>query len=131
MTIAKLQQSNHVHPLKNRTVANNKQPEKTAGKIGKPFGTVLNEKIANQGVRFSAHAIHRMDERSITRSHNDLERLNAGVERAKAKGSKDSMVLMDEMAYIVSVKNQTVITALTKEMSKDNVFTNIDSVAIV
>ena len=131
MTIAELQRSNHVHPLKNRTVDNTKQPETTTGNIGKSFGDVLNEKITDQGVRFSAHAIRRMDERNITLSHDDLERLNTGVERAKEKGSNDSIVLMDEMAYIVSIKNQIVITALTKEMSKENVFTNIDSVAIV
>ncbi len=131
MTIAELQQTNHVHPLKNRTVEPTKQfPEKPT-EVEKSFGDVLSQKISDQGVRFSAHAIHRMDERNITLSHAEVERLNAGVERAKAKGSNDSLVLMDEMAYIVSVKNQTVITALTKEMSKDNVYTNIDSVAIV
>jgi len=131
MDIAELQRLNHVHPIKNRAVDQVKQTKQSAEAVNPSFGDVLNEKIAGPGIKFSAHAIHRMDERNITLSRSDLIRLNTGVERARAKGSNDSIVLMDEMTYIVSVKNQTVITALTKEMSRDNVYTNIDSVAIV
>ncbi len=131
MNIAELQRLNNVHPIKNRTIDNVKQANQSTGAVNPSFGDVLNEKIAGPGIKFSAHAIHRMDERNITLSRSDLVRLNNGVERARAKGSHDSVVLMDEMTYIVSVKNQTVITALTKEMSQDNVYTNIDSVAIV
>jgi flagellar operon protein len=136
MKVAELQRLNNALPLKNRPVDDvksiNQQP---AGKVEqqntRPFGQVLQTKLDEQQLRFSAHALHRMDERNINLSQSDIKRLSEGVERARAKGSRDSLVLMDEMAYIVSVKNHTVITALTKEMSKDNVYTNIDSVSIV
>ncbi|MFH1851036.1 MAG: TIGR02530 family flagellar biosynthesis protein [Candidatus Neomarinimicrobiota bacterium] len=136
MTIAELQRLNQVHPVNSRPVKQvgqpqEKQPDETTATRSVSFGDVLNKQLADQNLRFSAHALHRMNERNISLSQEDIQRLNSGVERARAKGSNDSLVLMDEMAYIVSVKNQTVITALTKEMSKDNVYTNIDSVAIV
>jgi flagellar operon protein len=52
------------------------------------------------------------------------------VDRAAAKGSRDSLVLLDQTAMVVSVKNRTVITALGRDQARDNVFTNIDSAVI-
>ena len=96
------------------------------------FGDILNQKIAEQHkLKFSAHAIKRMDQRGLHPSPVELERLSEGVEKAKEKGSQSSLILVDEMAYVVSVKNDTVITALDKNAAQGNVFSNIDSVAIV
>ena len=52
------------------------------------------------------------------------------MNKAAAKGSKDALVMMDDTAMVVSVKNRTVITALPKEQARDNVFTNIDAAVI-
>lgn len=131
MTIAELQRLNQVHPLTDRTIAKTRQGAGANDVSQTSFGQVLDEQVKSQGIRFSAHALQRMDERNIELSSEDLNRLNNGVERAMAKGSRDSLVLMDEMAYIVNVKNQTVITVMSQEMSRDNVYTDIDSVAIV
>jgi flagellar operon protein len=59
-----------------------------------------------------------------------LDRLNGGVARAAAKGSRDSLVLLDDTAFVVSVRNRTVITAVDRARMRDQVFTNIDSAVI-
>ncbi|HEX3047301.1 MAG TPA: flagellar biosynthesis protein, partial [Bacillota bacterium] len=57
--------------------------------------------------------------------------LRDAVNKAEAKGARESLILMDQMALVVSIKNRTVITAVDNESLKDNVFTNIDSAVIV
>lgn len=82
-------------------------------------------------LKFSNHAIERMQSRGISFSPEDMNRLNDAVARAAAKGSKDSLVLMNESALIVSVKNNTVVTVMDKNALKENVFTNIDSTIVM
>lgn len=82
-------------------------------------------------LKFSNHAIERMQSRGITYSPEDMTRLSAAVEKAAAKGSKDTLVLMDSSALIVSVKNNTVVTVMDKNALKENVFTNIDSTIVM
>jgi flagellar operon protein len=61
----------------------------------------------------------------------DMKRLEAAVEKARQKGSKDTLLLMGENAFIVNVKNNTVVTAMDRAMMKENVFTNIDSTIVL
>lgn len=82
-------------------------------------------------VKFSNHAIERMTSRGIAFSKQDMEKLNDAVSRAQAKGSKDSLILMNDSALIVSVKNKTVVTVMDKAALKENVFTNIDSTIVM
>jgi flagellar operon protein len=82
-------------------------------------------------VKFSNHAIDRMVNRGIQFTKEDLGRLNEAVDRAAAKGSKDSLILMNDSALIVSVKNKTVVTVMDKNALKENVFTNIDSTIVM
>jgi flagellar operon protein len=82
-------------------------------------------------VEFSAHAISRLQERQITLSPQALDRLDHGVELASSKGANNTLVMMDDNAFIVNVKNRKVITAITKDAAVDNVFTQIDSATIV
>ncbi len=86
---------------------------------------------APSAVKFSNHAIERMTSRGISFSQKDMERLNDAVSRAQAKGSKDSLILMNDSALIVSVKNKTVVTVMDKTALKENVFTNIDSTIVM
>lgn len=83
------------------------------------------------GVKFSNHAIERMNTRGISYSSEDITKLNDAISRAAAKGSKDSLVLMNDSALIVSVKNKTVVTVMDKNALKENVFTNIDSTVVI
>lgn len=96
------------------------------------FTDVLQEKIkAESGLKFSAHALRRLEERGVDLRPSQVERLKEGVQKAGEKGAKSSLILMDNQAFIVSVKNRVVVTVLNGERVKGNVFTNIDSVAIV
>lgn len=82
-------------------------------------------------LKFSAHALQRLEERQIHLTAVELDRLERGVNDLAAKGGRSSLVLIDNQAYLVSVPNKTVITALSNLTGEKNVFTNVDSVAIV
>jgi flagellar operon protein len=81
-------------------------------------------------LQFSRHALARVQRRGIELDQGTLQRLSDGVTRAAGKGSRDSLVLVDDTAFVVSVTNNTVITAVDSQHMKDNVFTNIDSAVI-
>lgn len=98
------------------------------------FAQALQQKISEKqgGVEFTKHAMQRLSERSIDLTEGDtLERLNKGVEIAADKGSVETLVLVDMNAFVVSVKNNKVITTIPQEEMKGNIFTNIDSTVIV
>lgn len=82
------------------------------------------------GVRFSGHALARLERRGISVDPATLQRLDDGVKRAAGKGARDAVVLVDQTAFVVSVTNKTVITAVGQQHMKDHVFTNIDSAVI-
>ena len=105
----------------------------TAENAGESFADALREKIAEkQGVEFSKHAMQRLSERSIDITSGDtLDRLNKGVETAADKGSNDALVLVGTNAFVVSVKNNKVITTIPQEELKGSIFTNIDSTVII
>ena len=94
------------------------------------FQKILQQK-ATQGLKFSKHAGERLEERNITLSIEQMKRLEEATVRAGEKGIKESLMLMDNMAFIVNVKNSTVITAMDQTDNKDNIFTNIDGAVIV
>ena len=82
------------------------------------------------GLQFSKHASRRMEQRGLNLDEARMERLGRAVDQAEAKGSKDSLILLDELALVVSVQNRTVVTAVHEASRKEHVFTNIDSVVI-
>jgi len=87
--------------------------------------------IQAAALKFSNHAVDRMRTRGITFSPEDMGRLNEAVVRAASKGSKDSLILMNDSALIVNVKSGTVVTVMDKNALKENVFTNIDSTIVM
>jgi flagellar operon protein len=100
------------------------------GQGGPSFADALTQAGQSQQLQFSKHALARVERRGIDLDASTLGRLSQGVERAASKGSRDSLVLVDGTAFVVSVNNRTVITAVGSEHMKDNVFTNIDSAVI-
>jgi flagellar operon protein len=78
-------------------------------------------------LKFSNHSLERMHSRGITYSPEQMKSIEGAVAKAAAKGSKDTLVLTDNSALIVSVKNGTVVTVMDRQTMKENVFTNIDS----
>ena len=82
-------------------------------------------------VKFSKHANERLRDRQIDLSDQQLAKLDDTVERMAEKGARESLIYMNDMAFVVSVKNRTVITAMDGTSAKENIFTNIDSAAIL
>jgi flagellar operon protein len=97
---------------------------------GASFADALKQADGDQPLQFSKHALARVERRGIELDSATLGRLSRGVQRAAGKGSRDSLVLVDGTAFVVSVSNRTIITAVGSEHMKDNVFTNIDSAVI-
>ncbi|MFY9393227.1 MAG: TIGR02530 family flagellar biosynthesis protein, partial [Halanaerobiales bacterium] len=91
------------------------------------FKEVLNTQLKSEGVEFSKHARNRLVSRGIEVSESDLNKLEEGIMKAASKGARESLIMVNQVAYLVSVENKTVITAIDKESLKENVFTNIDS----
>ena len=92
------------------------------------FRDVLANKIEDP-VQFSKHAALRLSDRNINLTGEQMERVSDGIGKAGAKGIRDSLVLIDDLALVVNVKSRTVITAMNH--TRDNVFSNIDGAVIV
>jgi len=99
---------------------------------GLSFGQVLSQKsLEEQGLKFSKHASFRMSDRGIEMTDDQMNRLNDGAKKAAEKGIKDSLVLVDDMAFIVNIPNQTVVTAMDSTETVENVFTHINGAVIM
>lgn len=95
------------------------------------FEQILQKKIDEKELKVSQHAQMRMNMRNIRLSDDQKEILNNAVDKAKQKGVRESLILMQDMAFVVSIKNRTVITVMDGASIKENVFTNIDGAVIV
>ena len=99
------------------------------------FQDILNKTAENAektaGVRFSKHAANRLAERNIELTDNQMERLQEGTLKAGAKGINESLVLVDQLAFIVNIPNHTVVTAMNQTEADENIFTNIDGAVIM
>ena len=107
-----------------------KNPGSEAATGAKSFAKVLEDKQNEVVPKFSKHAANRLTERNIEISDGLMDRLSAGMQAAGQKGINESLVMVDQLAFIVNVKNQTVITALEQNDMDQNVFTNIDGAVI-
>lgn len=94
-------------------------------------GTLQAEVRKQSSVKLSAHAVQRLAERNVSLSESEQARLETAVDRIGGKGADKSLVLMDNLALLVSAKNRVVITAVDAADAKDGVFTNIDSAIII
>lgn len=98
---------------------------------GPSFADVLaQQSVSGTAPTFSKHAMERLSRRGVEMNAQTLGRLTEGIQRAASKGANNSVVLVDGTAFVASVKNNTVITAVTPEAMKSHVFTNIDSAVI-
>ena len=94
------------------------------------FAKIL-EGVEKTEVKFSGHALERLRARNINLSDDDINKINMAVRKLKAKGGKESLIICNNIAFLTSIRNNTVITAIDSENIKENVFTNIDSAIIV
>jgi flagellar operon protein len=113
-------------------VSSNNQASKinASNTPGSDFRKILEQE--QKQLKFSKHALERLQHRSIKLDETQLDKLYQAVDKAEKKGARDSLILFKEnLALVVSVKNRTVITAMDGESLKENVFTNIDSAVII
>lgn len=114
------------------------KPNQHQGQDGINFKDLLKEKTLDKSklaqssqLKFSQHAVDRMTSRGIALKPDDLSRIEGAVGKAEKKGSRETLILMGDNAFIVNVKNKTVVTAMDRNMMKENVFTNIDSTVVL
>jgi flagellar operon protein len=119
--IVKIPQNLNVNYLAQRIASNN--GTSTA------FKEVLNEKIDE--LKFSKHSLMRMEMRNVKITQKEYQKLLEAANKANQKGIKDSLIIIDNKAFVVNLKSKTVITAMDGEMLKDSVFTNIDGAVII
>lgn len=92
---------------------------------GVDFGALVRQKSGE--LKFSAHAQARIKSRNIEMNREIMSKLDKAVSGAEMKGSKDTLVILSNLAFIVNVPNKTVVTAMEGNSMKDSIFTNIDS----
>ncbi|MBQ8591448.1 MAG: flagellar protein [Lachnospiraceae bacterium] len=109
------------------------KPVQTSDAKGISFQDILLQKsgMVSEELKFSKHASNRLLDRNIQLTDNQLERLNSGTRKAGEKGIHESLVIVDQLAFIVNVPNNTVITAMDQTEARDNIFTNIDGAVIM
>lgn len=105
---------------------NNVQNKNTAS-----FKSILENNLKKESFVISNHAASRLQDRNISLNESDMKKINEGINKAEEKGSKDCLILYKDVAMVASIKNRTIITAVDKESSKGNVFTNVDSVVLL
>ena len=121
-----------------QTVVEKGNVEKPITKIGADFETLLKEQLdknsgidKNGGLQFSKHAKERVAQRGIELTPKLMTDLNNAVDKASKKGAKDIVVFDMLNAFIVNVPNKTVVTTMSGNEMRDNVFTNIDAAVIL
>ena len=107
------------------------KPQKAGQPVQTSFKDVLENQITTGSLKFSAHAQQRLASRNIQLTPADVAKIKNAVDQAALKGAKDSLIMMDNMAFVVSVKNRIVVTAVDDARMKEHVFTNIDSAVII
>ncbi len=106
--------------------------QETVNENGLSFQDVLRTKTdEKESLKFSKHASIRLEQRGIRLTDSQMERLSDGTKQAEKKGIRDSLVIVDELAFIVNVPKNTVVTAMDSTETDTNVFTNIDGAVIM
>lgn len=115
-------------------VINNSISQKTKianTNAGKSFAEILDENQRNMEVKLSAHAQERLKQQNITISQQDMNRITEATNELQKKGSRESLMILRDLALVVSINNRTIVTAVDKSRQKDRIFTNIDSTVIL
>lgn len=125
-----------IEQLTDRYLSGTRQNQDVKNAEGLSFQEILESREAQQRstagtIKFSRHASNRLAERNIELSDTQMERLEGGVSRAGGKGIKDSLVIVDDLAFIVNVPSKTVVTAMDSNATEDKVFTNINGAVIM
>lgn len=113
-----------IHQVVETTKQTSKSPVQSKGEN---FSTILNQALnEKREIKMSKHAVMRMEARNISLNENQVERLKNALDKASTKGVRDTLVVMDDVAFVVNVNARTIITAVNQSELKENVFTHID-----
>lgn len=125
-------QFSSIEQIAGRYLQNNRKEQTSVNKPENTFQQLLTRKVEQaEQLKFSKHASERLNRRDITISEEQLQRLENGARRANEKGIKESLVLVDSLAFIVNTKQNTVITAMNQAETNENIYTNIDGAVII
>ncbi len=126
-----------IEQLQDQYLNQTKKIDNSKDTSGISFGEILKAKTASEAtgssstLKFSKHAASRLIDRNIELTDNQIERLSDGTKKAGEKGIQESLVIVDQLAFIVNIPNNTVITAMDQMESNENIFTNIDGAVII
>lgn len=134
----KLQNSNFlsIEQLQDQYLNRNRKIQDAQNPQGLSFQEILDARTSAETeetgiLKFSRHAANRLTDRNIELTAGQMERLNDGTKKAGEKGIKESLVIVDQLAFIVNIQNNTVVTAMDQSETQDNIFTNIDGAVII
>lgn len=131
----KIQNNNFlsIEQLQDQYLNKSRQTQQTRAEAERSFQDILesSQAKAEGKVRFSKHAAGRLADRNIELTNSQIERLQEGTQKAQQKGIKESLVLVDQLAFIVNIPNQMVVTAMSQNETTENIFTNIDGAVII
>lgn len=116
--------NNAIRPIQQNSIKKNENNSNTS------FNETLNN-IQSKEIKFSKHAKARMDKREIEINKAEMVKLEEAIDKADKKGVKEALIIMNNQAFIASVKNKTIITAVSNDKLSENVFTNIDGAIII
>lgn len=116
--------NNAIRPIQQNSIKKNENNRNTS------FNETLNN-IQSKEIKFSKHAKARMDKREIEINKAEMVKLEEAIDKADKKGVKEALIIMNNQAFIASVENKTIITAVSNDKLSENVFTNIDGAIII
>lgn len=121
-----------IQSISSRIQSNNINNSRVNVSNTRSFDEILNQiGQANEELKFSKHVKERMNARNISLSNEDLDKMKSAIDKADKKGIKEALLLMDNKAFIASVKTKTIITSVNTDQLKDSIFTNIDGAIII
>ena len=124
--------SNYQRPVNLLEIANRNQPDKAGDGGQASFKEMFSAELADsREVKFSKHASQRLYSRGIELSREQLDQIADAINKAQNKDSRETLVLMDDIALVVAVENRTVVTAFDREQLRDGIVTSIDSAVII
>ncbi|HKM35824.1 MAG TPA: TIGR02530 family flagellar biosynthesis protein [Lachnospiraceae bacterium] len=125
-----------IEQLQDQYLRQKQKTEEVKTDTGLSFQEILNRKQNSNTdridhLRFSKHAVSRLSDRNIELTNEQMVRLYDGAKKAGEKGIQESLVIVDQLAFIVNIPNKTVVTAMDQTENQDNIFTNIDGAVIM
>ncbi|MGL4338000.1 MAG: TIGR02530 family flagellar biosynthesis protein [Turicibacter sp.] len=103
----------------------------TLKKIEQQQFRALYDQAINQELKVSNHALKRLEQRNISLSQPDLQRIDQALKNVELKGGRESLVMYKDLMLVASVKNRTIITVMEQSNQSEEIFTNIDSAVVI